>query len=175
MSVVIYGEHLCAYMSYRKFNLNSMTWVEDSWQTIHAGVMEVNYCKKFIADASATASGGGFMFNETSYDTGMGSYGDGQLYFASNAERYDFDEMAKTLRYTPSDGPVNLNLLTETGFHRFEGTVEITNGPSGISTLGDTTVFVTGPTHGFKLLVQSSGVYYQIIKWDGSTLSWVKV
>ena len=176
VSVIVYGEGASPLVSFRRFNLNSGVWMQDRWMSIHMDGMTSVSAKKFVADESDMAISGGYMFNEDSYDTGMGSDGNGQLYFAKNGVKYRFDDILKTYRYSPSEGPINLNNLVEPGVHTFTGSVQVTNGPSGITVMGDASMFVTGKSHGFKLLShQYQGLWYQNIAFDGTTTAWVRI
>lgn len=172
VSVIVYGEGASAPISYRKLNLSTKAWVQSEWCTIHMEGMANLYGRKFIASESSTAGGGGFMFNEDSNDTGMGSDGNGKIYFATNGVKYRFEDMPKTYRYG-ANSSVDLSKVTEVGIHTFQGTVPVTNGPSGITTMPDASMFVTGDTHGFKLLVHPiSGVYYQTMSYNGVLSTW---
>ncbi|SUY49420.1 Uncharacterised protein [Lacrimispora sphenoides] len=126
----------------------------------------------FIASAG---NGGGFMFSEIGNDTGIGSDGDGILYFMSNANKYYLSDIAVTYMYDPTNGTVDLNSTTQTGFHRFRGAVPILNGPPGISSLPDCTILVSGATHGFQVIFASSNVYCRYLAWDGVPSQWKRI
>ena len=172
VTVLVYGEGNSAPISYRKLNYSTGVWVQSEWCTIHMEGLNTLYARKYVASESSTANGGGFMFNEDQTDTGMGSDGNGKIYFATNGVKYRFEDIPKTYVYSASK-TIDLSLVTEVGIHTFQGSVPITNGPSGITTMPDASMFVTGDTHGFKLLVHpTSGVYYQTTSYNGVLSSW---
>lgn len=172
VTVLVYGEGNSAPISYRKLNYSTGAWVQSEWCTIHMEGLNTLYARKYVASESSTANGGGFMFDEDATDTGMGSDGNGKIYFATNGVKYRFEDIPKTYVYDTSK-TIDLSLVTEVGIHTFKGSVPIKNGPSGITTMPDASMFVTGDTHGFKLLVHpTSGVYYQTMSYKGTLSSW---
>ncbi len=125
----------------------------------------------FLASAN---DGCGYMFSEIGNDTGIGSDGDGILYFMSNSNKHFLKDMALTYFYN-AGATVNLNDAKQTGFHRFEGAVPILNDPSGVNNLGDCTMLVSGATHGFQVIFVSNNIYYRNLAWDGDPSQWRRI
>lgn len=120
---------------------------------------------------ASSGNGCGFMFTEIGNDTGMGSDGDGILYFSTNGNKHFLSEMALTYYYGP-DQIVNLDGVRQTGFHCFRGAVPIQGGPPRMSEMRDCAMLVSGATHGFQMIFAFEGIYYRHLNWNGVPSQW---
>ena len=165
----------------RLIHSSDNVWMTDKWKKIVYDDSDIfNYKNKvfpakiFKAKAHATPNQGGYMFDEDSTDTGMGSDGNGILYFSQNGVKTYLNDILKhCYEYDPSDGVIDINSCVNRGIYTFTGQVNVKNGP--VSVFGDCSLFVTGKTHGFKLVIIGSYLYYQITKWDGTPDGWRKI
>lgn len=127
----------------------------------------------FLASAG---DGCGFMFSEDGNDTGIGSAGNGVLYFMINGDKHFLRDIALTYFY---DGgtTVDLNGVKQTGFHRFYGTVPVINGPVGFNAAKDCTMLVSGDSYGFQIIVDpdSINIYYRCLNWEGTPVQWRRI
>lgn len=123
---------------------------------------------------ASEGDGCGFMFSETGNDTGMGSDGDGNLYFMTNGVKNHLGNIALTYFYE-STRTVDLDNVRQTGFHRFQGSVPVFNGPSGMSYLKDCTMLVSGAAFSFQIIFAFENIYYRHLAWNGVPSVWWRI